>query len=329
MIIFDERDVRSLYPMKESIESMRAALRSFSAGAVIQPQRLMLRTPEGDAYAVMPSYVGPSADAPDAGFGIKVIAVKPGNPARGLPVNAGLVMVFDAGTGRPAALLDGAAVTAIRTAAASAAATDLLARPDAGVLAILGAGVQARSHLAAMAEVRTLREARVWSRTPARAAAFAAAAGELPFPVTAAASPAAAADGADLVCTVTGSVTPLLDAPHIAPGAHVNAVGSSFPDKRELTADLVARCAVFVDGRRAALAEAGEIVIPVAAGRFGPEVIRAEIGELLLGRAAGRRDPGEITLFKSLGIAVEDAVAGLHIARRARELGRGRDVPFG
>ncbi|RFU37883.1 ornithine cyclodeaminase family protein, partial [Actinomadura logoneensis] len=206
---------------------------------------------------------------------------------------------------------------------------DLLARPEAATLAVLGAGVQARSHLDAMAEVRPLRAARIWSRSPERARALAESVrDELPFPVTAAASVAEATDGADLVCTVTGSAEPLLDARHVAEGAHINAVGSSFPDKRELTADLVARCAVFVDGREAALIEAGDLVIPIAAGRLGPDVIRAEVGEVLLGRAPGRRSPAETTLFKSLGLAVEDAVTGLRVARRARELGVGREVSF-
>lgn len=328
MLVLDAGAVRALYPMKESIELMRSALRLFSSENVVQPQRLMLRTPGGDAYAVMPAYVSPSADAPHAGFGIKIIAVKPGNPRIGLPVNSGLVMVFDERTGRPEALLDGAVITAVRTAAVSAVATDLLARPDAATLAILGAGVQARSHLEAMAAVRPLSGARIWSRTAGHALALAESVRDLPFPVGVASSVTEAAEGADIICTVTGSAEPVLEDRHVARGAHINAVGSSFPDKRELTAELVARCSVFVDSRSAALVEAGDLRVPIAQGSPAPADISAEVGELLLGRSPGRRSPGETTLFKSLGLAIEDTISGHQIARRARELGAGQKVPF-
>lgn len=328
MIVLDAQAVRDLLPMPESIALMRQALRIFSAGRLIQPQRGMLRAAAGDALAVMPAYVEPSGDAPTAGFGIKLIAIKPGNPARGLDAHLGLVLVFDEETGMPRALMDGAAVTAVRTAAVSAVATGLLASPEATTLAIIGAGVQARTHLEAMAQVRDLQVARVWSRTPGRAAALAkwAVNRALPLPVEVAPTVAEATRDAGIICTVTASAQPLLAAADVSPGAHINAVGSSFPDRRELASDLVTRCSIFVDSRESAIREGGDICIPVAEGSLVPGAIRAEIGEVLLGRSAGRRSPQEITLFKSLGLAVEDVLAGFAVDRRARELGLGTAV---
>jgi len=332
MLVLDADAVRRLHPMKESIALMRAALQKFSAGAVIQPQRAMLRTPGGDAFAVMPAVVTAGEHAAEeeaglGGFGVKVVAVKPGNPALGFPAILGLVLVLDE-RGVPDALMDGGAVTAIRTAAASGAATDLLAREDAGTLALLGSGVQARSHLEAMAAVRDLSQVRVWSRDPERARAFAEEAAAFPFPVEPADTVARATSDADIICTVTGSVEPLLLDGHVAAGAHINAVGSSFPDHRELSGALVARCSVFVDSRAAAQAEAGDLLLAAAEGHIPAGAVGAEVGEVLLGLAPGRRKPEETTLFKSLGLAVEDVVAGLDIARRARESSIGVEVPF-
>jgi ornithine cyclodeaminase len=328
MIVLDAEAVRALLPMPESIVLMRQALSTFSAGRLIHPQRGMLRTAAGDALAVMPAYVEPSAEVPLAGFGIKLIAIKPGNPDRGLDSHLGMVLVLDDETGLPRALMDGAAITAVRTAAVSAVATDLLAGREATNLAIIGAGVQARTHLEAMAEVRDLRMTRVWSRTPGRAAALAKWAVErsLPCAVEVAPTVASATRDADIICTVTASAQPLLDAGDVKPGAHINAVGSSFPDRRELGTELVAGCAIFVDSRESALREGGDICIPIAEGRLAPDAIRAEVGEVLLGRSAGRRTPQEITLFKSLGLAVEDVLAWFAVDVRARELGLGTTV---
>jgi ornithine cyclodeaminase/alanine dehydrogenase-like protein (mu-crystallin family) len=331
MLVLDADAVRRLHPMEESIALMRTALQKFSSGAVIQPQRAMLRTPDGDAFAVMPAVVTAGDQAEEAagrgGFGVKVVAVKPGNPALGFPAILGLVLVLDE-RGVPDALMDGGAVTAIRTAAASGAATDLLAREDASTLALLGSGVQARSHLEAMAAVRSLSRVRVWSRDPDRARAFADEAAAFPFPVEPADTVARATADADIICTVTGSVEPLLLDGHVATGAHINAVGSSFPDHRELSGALVARCSVYVDSRTAAQAEAGDLLLAAAEGHIPAGAVGAEVGEVLLGLAPGRRKPEETTLFKSLGMAVEDVVAGLDIARRARDLSIGVEVPF-
>jgi alanine dehydrogenase len=223
--------------------------------------------------------------------------------------------------------VDAAAVTAIRTAAASAVATDLLAGPDASVLAVLGAGVQARSHLSAMAAVRSLSGIRVWNRNPERARRLAAwATRKLGVPASACPRAAAATAGADLVCTTTSSAEPILGSADVADGAHVNAVGASFAHARELTADLVCRAAVFVDGRDAARQDAGDLLAAAGSGFLAGD-IRGEIGEVLLGRVPGRR-PGsrEVTVFKSVGLAVQDVLAARYVWQRAREAGLGTTV---
>jgi ornithine cyclodeaminase/alanine dehydrogenase-like protein (mu-crystallin family) len=319
-LLLNAAETRAALPMPAAIETMRTALREFSDGQVVQPLRHMVRSPGGDVLAVMPAW------AP-AGFGLKTVVIKPGNPDRGLPAHLGLVTVFDPVSGVPLAVMDGAVITAIRTAAVSAVATDALARPDARVLAVLGAGVQAREHLRAMLAVRTPSVIRVWNHRPERARELAAwAAAELDVAVTPVGTVKEAAFDADIVCATTASPTPILESGVIADGAHVNAVGSSFPDRRELTGDLIGRAAVFVDSRASALAEAGDLVLAFAEGAAEPSVVRAEVGEVLLGRHPGRITPGEITVFKSLGLAVEDVLAGFEAYRRALAAGVGRSV---
>ncbi|MGM1058016.1 ornithine cyclodeaminase family protein [Saccharothrix sp. Mg75] len=309
--------VRELLPMSAAIPLMRDALRSFSAGRVNQPVRTVVPGAGGDLLAVMPAFV-PFGDGRGV-FGVKAIAVKPGNPARCLDPHPGLVLVLDPDTAVPLAVVDGTSLTAIRTAAVSAVATDALARPDAGVLALLGSGTQARAHLTALALVRDLREVRVWSRDPDRARAFAEWA--VGHPVVRAASVAEAVAGADLICTTTSSPTPLLGAGEVAAGAHVNAVGAVFPDRRELAGDLVGRARVFVDSRESALVESGDLLSAMAEGHFAASDIRAEIGEVLLGGHPGRGGDDEVTVFESLGLAVEDVVAARYVCERAADLG--------
>lgn len=324
MRILDAAAVRALYPMSEAIGVMREALRSFSAGHVRQPPRTMLPGGDADVLSVMPAYV-PLPDGSGRGaFGLKLIAVKPGNPSLGLDPHVGLVLLLDPDTAVPVAVADATSLTAIRTAAVSAVATDVLARPDAGVLALLGSGAQARAHLEALAQVRELLEVRVWSRTPGRARAFVSEAG-LPSAVPAA-TPTEAVAGADLICTTTASVAPVLASGQVADGAHVNAVGAVFPDRRELAADLVARARVFVDSRESAMAEAGDLLLAMREGRFHPDDILAEIGEVLLGRHPGRTDPREVTVFESLGLAAEDVLSAYQLHRRATERGAGVTV---
>ena len=320
MLVIDAAAVRELFPMTAAIREMREALMRYSARTVVQPLRLMVQPAEGPGLlAAMPAWAGF-----DRGFGIKTITVNPGNPARGLDTHQGTVTVFDQETGVPSAVLDATAITAIRTAAVSAVATEALAAPDAGDLALLGSGTQARSHLEAMAALRPLRRVRVWSRTRDHAEAFAAWAGtRFGPPVEVAASPALALEGADLACTTLACVEPVVSAELLAPGLHLNAVGACVPDSRELDSGAVAAATVFADSRESALAEAGDLVIPIRAGEISADHLVAELGEVLLDRHPGRGGPEEITVFESLGLAIEDVIAGCYIERQARARGLG------
>jgi ornithine cyclodeaminase/alanine dehydrogenase-like protein (mu-crystallin family) len=320
MLVIDAAAVRELFPMPAAIEQMREALERYSAATIVQPLRTVVQ-PQGAAglMAAMPAWAGP-----DRGFGIKTVTIHPGNPARGLDTHQGTVTMFDRETGVPTAVLDAAAITEIRTGAVSAVATRALAPPDARDLAIVGAGAQARSHLEAMASVRRLERVRVWSRTHAHAKALAEWAGErFGPPVEVCESVADALDGASLVCTAVASVEPVVTGGMLAAGAHVNAVGACLPTVRELSADAVAAATVFADSLQSALAEAGDLVIPIRDGDIGHDHIVAELGEVLLRRHAGRTSPAEITLFKSLGLAIEDVMAGAWIESQARSRGLG------
>jgi ornithine cyclodeaminase len=233
-------------------------------------------------------------------------------------------MLFERERGRPLAVLDAASVTAIRTAAASGVATRALARRDAGDLAILGSGTQARSHLVAMRDVRALRRVRVWSRNPESARRFAARESErLGIALEPMASAREAVAGADLICTVTASREPVLEGEWLAPGAHLNAVGACTPAARELDAAAVARSRLYTDCRESALAEAGDFLLARGEGAVTDAHLLGELGELLEGRIPGRRSDDEITLFKSLGIAVEDLAAGRYVYDKALASGRG------
>lgn len=322
MLFLDAAAVRAALSMEDAIGLMAEAMRRYSDGRVTQPLRTILR-PESDdgVFAAMPCHVD------GEGYGIKAIALRPGNHARGLPTHVGVLVVFDPDTGFPLAVLDAAALTAVRTAAVSAVATDTLAGPDAGDLAILGAGVQARSHLEAMSVVRKLRRVRVWSRTLQRAQEYRVwAASTLDIDVEVVLSAGAALEGADLVCTTTSAKEPVVEAGHLAEGAHVNAVGASTRDARELHADAVARCSVFVDSRESARGESADLGVPHDLGLIPDDF--PELGEVLLGRRAGRADSREITLYKSLGLAAQDVVAGFAAARAATARGIGVSVPY-
>jgi ornithine cyclodeaminase/alanine dehydrogenase-like protein (mu-crystallin family) len=322
MIVLDRATVREVYPMSHAVDVMAEAMRRYSSGLVDLPLRTILR-PASDAglLGTMPGFV--SGDNL-AGYGLKAMVLRPENPARGLELHIGVVLVFDPQTGAPLALMDAGAVTAIRTAAVSAAATRALAVPEAGNLAILGSGVQARSHLEAMRLVRPLHRVRVWSRTPANAAQFRDwASHAFGIEVEACETPALALADADLVCTTTASRTPVVEAADLAPGAHVNAVGASFIDHRELSSRAVAKGSLFVDSRESALAESGDLRAPITEGLVSPDHIQAELGEVLLGKHPGRRSAQEITIFKSLGLGVQDIMSGFAIAEAATASGRG------
>ncbi|HXH08026.1 MAG TPA: hypothetical protein VNI83_15720 [Vicinamibacterales bacterium] len=325
MLILTEADVRAVLPMRELIDVMARALSEYSARHVRQPLRTVLEIgPERNFFGVMPAF---QPDPP--ALGTKLVTVFHGNAARGLPTHLATITMLDPATGRPLALLDGRYITEARTAAVSAVSARAMARPDAGILAILGSGVQARSHLEALALVRELREVRVYSPTREHRERFAREAAAHLGPRTAihtAGSAEAAVRGADLIALVTSSRTPVVERSWIADGAHICAVGACRPDMREMDSDLVAAARLVVDSREAALAEAGDIVIPMGEGRIGPGHIAGELGDVVAGRVAGRTSPHEITLFKSLGLAIEDVAAADLAYRRAVAAGRGRDV---
>ena len=324
LLVLGHDDVKRLLPMEECIELMASVLADRARGNVWHPLRFVIRPPdEQSLMGLMPAH----RSAPEAAYGLKVICIFPENPERGLDAHQGGVLLFDGATGELRALLDASAVTEIRTAAVSGVATRLLAREDARELAILGSGVQGRSHLEAMAKVRPFERARVFSRRPEHARSFAAEA-RAPFPVEAVASAEEAVRGADVVVTATTSREPIVRRDWLKPGAHVNAVGSSIPTARELDTDAIVAAALFADARESMANEGGDYLFAVREAGIGPEHIRAELGEVLVGAADGRRDDDELTVFKSLGIAAEDLAAAEYVYARATAAGAGTTVSF-
>jgi ornithine cyclodeaminase/alanine dehydrogenase-like protein (mu-crystallin family) len=301
--ILDEHDVRQLLPMDECIDAMAEALAALARGEVHNPLRFIVRPPgESSLLGLMPAHRG--GDAPL--YALKAVAIFPGNSARRLDLHQGFVALFDGETGATRALLNAGAITAVRTAAVSGVATRLLARDDARTLAILGAGIQAQAHLEAMRVVHDFERVIVWSRTPGRIDG-----------VEEAASAEEAVRDADVIVTATTAAEPILERAWLKPGVHINAVGSSIPTTRELDTATMRDAALFVDRRESTINEAGDFLFPQREGAIGPEHIRAELGELLTGEGDGRRSPEEITVFKSLGLAVEDLAAAEHVVRRA------------
>ena len=301
--ILDEHDVRQLLPMSECIDVMAEALAALARGEVHNPLRFVVRPPgEASLMGLMPAHRGGATPL----YALKAVAIFPGNSTRGLDSHQGFVALFDGETGATRALLNAGAITAVRTAAVSGVATRLLAREDARTLAILGAGIQARSHLDAMRAVRDFDRVVVWSRTPGRIEG-----------VEEAGSAEEAVRDADVVVTATSAAEPILERAWLKPGVHINAVGSSIPTTRELDTATMRDAALFVDRRESTINEAGDFLFAQRDGAIGPEHIRAEIGELLIGAGEGRRSDDELTVFKSLGLAVEDLAAAEHVLRRA------------
>ena len=322
-IILDEQAVRAVLTMPDLIEAMQGTLVAYSEGRTQQPLRTVLEIgSQKSFFGVMPAFL---PDAP--ALGTKLVTVYGSNPAAGLPSHLATIVLLDPATGALLALMDGRFITEARTAAVSAVATQLLARPDAATLAIIGSGVQARSHLEALDCVRSLREIRVWSPSSERRERFVVEMRERTrASITSAPSPEAAVSGADLVVLATSSRTPVVRNEWIADGAHICAVGACRPDQREMEGALVARARLVVDSRAGALAEAGDVVLSVAEGRINAAHIAGELGEVAAGRVAGRQHAAQVTIFKSLGMAVED-VAAAHLAYgRATARGLGRVV---
>jgi ornithine cyclodeaminase len=327
VLVINGEDVARLMPMPECIRVMRDALAALARGEALVPLRTIMRVPGVSGFlGLMPGYISPH-QGQEGALGMKAVSVFPGNAQRGIDTHQGAVLLFEADTGRLSALMDGAAITAIRTAAVSGVATDMLARPDATELAILGAGVQARTHIEAIAAVRPLRRVRIWSRNPEHAAALASELrSRFTFPIEVAASADAAVRAADIVATVTASPEPILQRGWLKEGVHINAVGSSIPTSREIDTATMAAARLFVDRRESALAEAGDLLIPMKEGALKGDHIQAELGEVIIGTDPGRRSPAELTLFKSLGLAVEDVASAAYIVRRARETRTGQTV---
>jgi ornithine cyclodeaminase len=326
LVVLNGADVERLLPMNECVGLMEQALRSLSAGEVVLPLRTMTWLPDRRGLlGLMPGYLGEPRS-----FGLKVVSVFFHNHEHGLPSHQGVVMLFDVEHGAPIGVFDADTITAIRTAAASGAATRALARTDAGDLAILGAGAQARTHLDAMAAVCRLRRVRVWNRTPGKAMAFAIAESKRTgHRVEAVPTAEAAVRGADLICTTTSAKEPVLLGEWLTPGAHINAVGACFNTHRELDGAAVRRARVFTDCRESAENEAGDLILAIEEGAIGKEHLIGEIGQVLLGKIPGRKSPEEITLYESLGVAVEDLAAAHHLLQRARETHTGVRVPWG
>jgi ornithine cyclodeaminase/alanine dehydrogenase-like protein (mu-crystallin family) len=320
VLVLSGGDVAHLLPMRECIDVMAEALSALTRGDAILPLRQVLRLPDGkSAFAVMPAYLGQPRSV-----GAKVITVFPDNHGTAFDSHQGAVLLFEAEHGSLAAVMDASSITAIRTAAVSGLATRLLAREDATDVAILGTGVQARTHLEAVRSVRNVKRVRVWSRNDDAVRTFADRESQRHgVTVEPATSAREAVEGADIVCTVTASREPVLAGEWLGEGAHVNAVGASLPFARELDTAAVARSRLYVDRRESALNEAGDFLIPRTERAIGDDHVVGEIGEVLLGRASGRRDDREVTVFKSLGLAIEDVAAAAYIYERARTEGRG------
>jgi len=338
LLVLSAADVHSVLGYADCAQAMRAALTALTSGRAQQPLRTVVQ-PAGAAglIALMPAYLaedGGAAAHGAAAYGLKALCITPDNPAAGLDTHQGVVLLSDGSTGEPVAMLNASAVTEIRTAAVSVVATDLLARADAATLAVIGAGVQARAHVLALDQARRLAEIRVTSRDIDRAAQLAAGLhGQTRATVRACPSAREAVDGADIIVTATSSVTPVLHGDSIAPGAHINAVGACLPHARELDTPTVAAAVLFADRRDSLLAESGDYLLAAADGAVGPDRVRGELGEILLGTASGRLTQGEITVFESLGLAVEDLAAAALAYRNAleaREAGAtvGSLVPF-
>jgi ornithine cyclodeaminase/alanine dehydrogenase-like protein (mu-crystallin family) len=332
LLVLSGNTVRSVLGYRACADAMRAALIARANGEFFQPLRSVLK-PQGTAglMVLMPAY----GYGQPAGYGLKAITITPGNPAIGLDSHQGVVLLFSSETGEPLAVLNASALTEIRTAAVSAVATSVLANEDADVLAIIGTGVQARSHLRAIASTRSLAEIRVAGRTRDKAAAFAAEAqaGEAQAgeaKVIACDTTEQAVAGAGIVVTATNSATPVVRREWLSPGTHLNAVGACLPDYRELDTATVASAALYGDSRESVLAEAGDYVLAAAEGAIGPDHIKAELGDLLAGKpgAEGRAGEREITIFESLGLAVEDLAAAAVAYETAREAGIGTLTDF-
>ena len=325
-LVLSHAQVLELLPIKECIAVMREALIALAAGEAHQPLRTIIRPPDASGVmGLMPAYMSGGR----AAFGLKAICVFPGNPAKGKDAHQGAALLFSAETGDLLAIINASAITAIRTASVSAVATDLLARLDACNLAIIGSGVQARSHLVAMSQVRIIKRCRIASRHIEHARKFSEEMrADFSFRLEPVGTVDEALEGADLIVTATTAVEPIVRREWLLAGAHLNVVGSSTPNAREVDSETMAAASLFVDRRESTINEAGDYLFAVRDGVIGPDHIRAEIGEVLRGDKPGRTSQEEITLFKSLGLAIEDLFAAEYAYRKAKQANVGTWVEF-
>ncbi len=334
--LLTEDDVKAVLTMDDLIETMTSALQRFSTGGVVQPVRSVVTVNEHAFFGVMPAYVRratTSGERSDASLGAKLVTVFESNTARGLPTHLASIALLDPETGGLRALLDGRYITESRTAAVSAVTSRLLARKNASALAIIGSGVQARSHLEALSRVHRLRQVTIWSPNKEHRDRFVdwcqtAVRPRSDHGLTAATAVDHAGEavvGADLIVLATSSPTPVIENNWVKPGAHVMSVGACRPNQREMDPELVQRARLFVDSRAAALVESGDVVMGMREGRFTADHIVAEIGELVNG-GSGRQTERDVTIFKSLGLAVEDVTAADLAYRRAVERGIGKEL---
>jgi len=329
MLILTADEVRKALPMKEAIDAMKKAYASLSDGTAVVPLRTRLSIPKSEALSLfMPAFV----NSPDGNaLAIKVVSLFPNNPGRGLAYIQAAVLVFDPETGRAIALLEGSSLTAIRTGAASGAAIDLLSRADSRVVAVFGAGAQGRTQLEAACTARKIESAFVYDADPEKAKSFAdemRGKNGVPEEIEVAASAKQAAANADIICTATTSTKPVFEDKDVRAGTHISAVGSYTPDMQEVPAETLQRAKIFIDSRTASLAEAGDLLQPMNAGLFDESHISGELGELISGKISGRESADEITYFKSVGVAVQDAMAAQVALTNARRMNIGTEVNF-
>jgi alanine dehydrogenase len=322
--ILTGEEVRKALPMPRAIEAVKDAFARLSTGQAEVPLRTALDVPPHNGVTLfMPAYLAGEGHVAPL-MAMKVVSVFNDNPGKGLPLIHALVVVVNAETGEPDAVMDGTVLTALRTGAASGAATDLLAREDACVAAIFGAGAQGRTQLEAVCAVRPIEEAWIYDVEPERARAYAEETGRrFAAAVRVAGSPAEAARQADVVCTATTSLRPVFEDADLRPGTHINAIGAYTPEMQEIPLQTVVRAKLVIDHHEAALAEAGDLLIPMAQGLIGVDHIHAELGEIVAGARPGRESAEEITLFKSVGVAVQDVAAAGAVLEAARKMGLG------
>jgi ornithine cyclodeaminase/alanine dehydrogenase-like protein (mu-crystallin family) len=320
--VLSRENIASTITMRKAIDLMRDGFIALSSGHASVPVRMNVPLEEhGGRSLFMPAY------SPDHGqIGLKVVNLSPDNPDRGLPFIHAIVMVSDAQTGTPLALMDGEFITALRTGAGAGLATEVLSRPSSSVLAMFGTGVQANTQLEAVCAVRPIKKVIVFGRSPENTEVFVKRAGrDYGIEVTSAKAPEELTE-ADVVCTATTSLTPVFASEHIAPGTHINGIGSYRSDMTEIPAQTVADAKVVVDQREACLQEAGDLIVPISRGDFDESHIYAELGDILIGNAESRTNDSEITFFKSVGNAIQDLVVASFLEERARQEDLGTEV---